>query len=176
MKASFNILFSVVTLLLCSSQAMCNNKIDKEYSSIIPRVYLDIIEEADSIVWYLLDPMSEDTVLFDNDKNGEMLMCSTDTLQERRDALKSTLAYPQSFRKNDMVKESTFLPDIAVYFYSKSSVVAFSYSFYCDVCRFKRNEKYQDADGELIRKSVIQMACEIFPKDKYLRNLKRKEK
>lgn len=176
MKASVYILFSVVTLLLCSSQAMCNNKIDKEGPSMISREYLDIIDEADSIVWYLLDPMSEDTTMFDNDKNGEILMCSTDTLQERRDALKSTLTYPQSFKKNDMMKESTFLPDIAVYFYSKSSVVAFSYSFYCDVCRFKRDGKYQDADGELIRKSVIQMACEIFPDDRFLRNLKRKEK
>ena len=155
---------------------MCSNKIDKEDSSMISREYLDIVDEADSVVWYLLDPMSKDTTMFDNDKNGEILMCSTDTLQERRDALKSTLTYPQSFRKNDMVKESTFLPDIAVYFYSKSSVVAFSYSFYCDVCRFKRDGKYLDADGESIRKSVIQMACEIFPNDRYLRNLKRKEK
>ena len=109
-------------------------------------------------------------------KNGEILMYSTGTIPKRCDALKGTLAYPQSFKKNGMVKESTFLPDIAVSFYSKSSVITFSYSFYCDMCRFKWDGKFKDADGDLIRKSVIQMACEIFPKDKYLRNLKRKEK
>lgn len=176
MKMSVYILSSIIALLLCSSQAMCNNRTDKEEPSTIPKEYLAIIDEADSIVWYLLDSMSEDTTMFDNDKNGEILMCGTDTLPERCDALKSTLTYPQSFKKNDMVKESTFLPDIAVSFYSKSSVVTFYYSFYCDVCRFKLDGKFKDADGDLIRKSVIQMACEIFPKDKYLRNLKRKER
>ncbi|WP_285822045.1 hypothetical protein [Xylanibacter muris] len=155
---------------------MCNNTIDKEKSSVISGEYIDIINKADSIVWYLLDPMPEDTTILNNDKNWEILICSTDTLEERCNALKSTLTYPQSFVKNNMVKESAFLPDIAVCFYSKSDVVTFSYSFYCDVCRFKRDGKYQDADGELIRKAVIQMACENFPKDRYLRNLKRKEK
>ena len=175
MKKGFIFLLAIIVLILCSSHAMCN-KIDKETSSIISGEYLDVINEADSIVWYLLDPMSEDTTMLNNDKNGEILMCNTDTLEERCNALKSTLTYPQSFESNNMVKESTFLPDIAVCFYSKSAVVTFSYSFYCDVCRFKRDGKYQDADGELIRKSIIQMACENFPKDRYLRNLKRKAK
>ncbi|NPD92836.1 hypothetical protein [Xylanibacter muris] len=176
MKKSIYFLLFIAALILCNSHAMCNNTIDKEKSSVISGEYIDIINKADSIVWYLLDPMPEDTTILNNDKNWEILICSTDTLEERCNALKSTLTYPQSFVKNNMVKESAFLPDIAVCFYSKSDVVTFSYSFYCDVCRFKRDGKYQDADGELIRKAVIQMACENFPKDRYLRNLKRKEK
>ena len=176
MKQSVYILLSIVALILCSSHAMYNNTIDKEEPSIISGEYLDVINGADSIVWYLVDPMAEDTTLLDNDKNGEVLLCSTDTLEERCNALKSTLTYPKSFVNNGMVKESTFLPDIAVCFYSKSTVVTFSYSFYCDVSRFKLDGKYQDVDGELIRKAIIQMACEVFPKDRYLRNLKRREK
>ena len=176
MKQSVYILLSIVALILCSSHAVCNNTIDKEEPSIISGEYLHAINRADSTVWYLADPMAEDTTLLDNDKKGEVLICSTDTLEERCNALKSTLTYPKSFVNNGMVKESTFLPDIAVCFYSKSAVVTFSYSFYCDVCRFKRDGKYQDADGELIRKTIIQMACEVFPKDRYLRNLKRREK
>lgn len=176
MKQSVYILLSIVALILCSSHAMCNNTIDKEEPSIISGEYLDVINGADSIAWYLLDPMAEDTTRVDLDKNGEVLMCSIDTLEERCNALKSTLTYTKSFVNNGMVKESTFLPDLAVCFYSKSAVVTFSYSFYCDVCRFKRDGKYQDADGELIRKTIIQMACEVFPKDRYLRNLKRREK
>ena len=176
MKQSVYILLSIVALILCSSHAMCNNTIDKEEPSIISREYLEVINGADSIAWYLLDPMAEDTTRVDLDKNGEVLMCSIDTLEERCNALKSTLTYTKSFVNNGMVKESTFLPDIAVCFYSKSTVVTFSYSFYCDVCRFKSDGKYQDVDGELIRKAIIQMACEVFPKDRYLRNLKRREK
>lgn len=176
MKKSVYFLMPIVALILCSSHAMCNNKIGTEEAMIISGEYLDIINKADSIVWILLDPMSEDTTMLNNDKNGEILICCTDTLEERCNALKSTLTYPPAFVKNDLVKESAFLPDIAVCFYSKSAVVTFSYSFYCNVCRFKRDGKYQDVDGELIRKSVIQMACENFPKDRYLRNLKRKEK
>ena len=176
MKQSVYILLSIVALILCSSHAVCNNTIDKEEPSIISGEYLDVINGADSIVWYLIDPIAEDTTLLDNDKNGEVLLCSTDTLEERCNALKSTLTYPKSFVHNGMVKESTFLPDIAVCFYSKSTVVTFSYSFYCDVSRFKLDGKYQDVDGELIRKAIIQMACEVFPKDRYLRNLKRREK
>ena len=176
MKQSVYILLSIVALILCSSHAMCNNTIDKEEPSIISREYLEVINRADSIAWYLLDPMAEDTTRVDLDKNGEVLMCSIDTLEERCNALKSTLTYTKSFVNNGMVKESTFLPDIAMCFYSRSTVVTFSYSFYCDVCRFKSDGKYQDVDGELIRKAIIQMACEVFPKDRYLRNLKRKEK
>lgn len=176
MKQSVNILLSIVALILYSSHAMCNNTIDKEDPSIISGKYLEVINGADSIVWYLLDPMAEDSMRVDIDKNGEVLLCGIDTLEERCNALKSTLTYPKSFVDNGMVKESTFFPDLAVCFYSKFAVVMFSYSFYCDVCRFKRDGKYQDVDGELIRKVIIQMACEVFPKDRYLRNLKRREK
>ncbi len=175
MKWSFCIL-SVWGLLFYSSHVFgCTipKKTDSCIST-ISRTYLDIVENADSIVWCLLDPISTDSVC--PNKMGEILLCKTDTLEERCNALRSTLTYPQSFAKNDMTKECTFLPDIAIYFFSEKGTITFSYSFYCDLCRFEKNGKYQDIDGDLIRKSIIQMACEIFPKDRYLRNLKRKEK
>lgn len=178
MKQLFCILF-IGGLLFCSNHAFCiktlENKTDSD-TSIVSRDYLDIIERTDSIVWYLLDPMSEDSTVIKMGMMGEILLCKNDTLEERYNALKSMLAYPQSFAKCDIVKESTFLPDVSVCFFLEKNIVTFSYSFYCDLCRFERNGKYQDTDGELIRKSIIQMACEIFPKDRYLRNLKRKEK
>lgn len=178
MKKSFYILL-FFGLLLCGSHANNVERQDdgtKLDTSIISRDCLDIIEESDSIVWHLLDPMSEDSTVLRMDNMGEILLSKTDTLEERCNALKSTLAYPQSFVKSDMVKESTFLPDVAVCFYSKNGVATFSYSFYCDICRFEKDGIYQDTDGELIRQSIIQMACEVFPKDKYLRQLKRKNR
>lgn len=178
MKQSFHILI-ILGLLLCCDNVHCfrtlENKTDSD-TLIILKGYLDMIEKADSIVWYLLDPMSEDSTVIEKGIMGEILQCKTDTLEERCNALKSTLAYLQSFAKNDMMKESTFLPDVAICFFSKKGIVTFSYSFYCDICRFEENGKYQDTDGELIRKSIIQMTCENFPKDRYLRNLRRKEK
>lgn len=178
MKTSFCIL-SLLGLLFCDSHAYCNKTHECKTvsdTSIISREYLGIIEESDSLVWYLLDPMNEDTTAVRMNDMGEIITCQTDTVVERCNALKATLVYPESFAKNDKVKESTFLPDVAVCFYSKNDVVTLSYSFYCNVCRFERSGKYQDMDGELIRKTIIQMASEVFPKDRYLRNLKRKEK
>lgn len=178
MKQSFCILF-LFGLLFCGSHAYSNEKQHvetKSDSSIISMDYLGIIEESDSIVWHLLDPMSEDSIAPQMNNMGEILLSKTDTLEERRNALKSTLAYPQSFVKSDMVKESAFLPDVAICFYSKNGVVTFSYSFYCDLCRFEKDGKYQDTDGEQIRQSIVLMACEVFPKDKYLRQLKRKNR
>lgn len=181
MKKSFCILL-FLGLLFYSKHASCSNVLDNGTdvdSSIVSNNYIGIIESADSIVWYLLDPMNVDSMSLDStsvNKVEEILLCHTDTLKERINALKTTLCYPQSFVKSDMVKDCTFLPDVAVCFFSGKGVVTFSYSFYCDVCRFEKEGKYQDTDGELIRKAIIQMACENFPKDRYLRNLKRKQK
>lgn len=178
MKKSFYILL-FFGLLLCGSHANNVERQDDETkldTSIISRDYLGIIEKSDSIVWHLLDPISEDSIAPQMNNMGEILLSKTDTLEERCNAMKSTLTYPQSFVKSDMVKESVFLPDVAISFYSKKEVVTFSYSFYCDLCRFEKDGKYQDTDGELIRQSIIQMACEVFPKDKYLRQLKRKNR
>lgn len=178
MKNVFFVLLLFGLLLFGSHSYSCakqNNGADSD-TSIISRGYLDIIEKSDSIVWYILDPMSEDSTVLRMGSMGEILLCETDTLEERNNALKSTLTYPQSFSRNDMIKESTFLPDVAICFFSKNGVVTFSYSFYCDLCRFESDGKYIENDGEKIRKSIIQMACEVFPQDRYLRNIKRREK
>ena len=151
--------------------------INNDSKSVISKSYIDIIEKTDSIVWYLLDPICEvDTTAMQLHGYGEILLMQTDTVLDRCNALRSTLLYSGSFKKSDLVKESTFLPDIAIRFFSTDSVVTFSYSFYCDLCHFECDGKYQEFDGEMIRKSIIAMASEVFPNDRYIRNLKRKEK
>lgn len=164
-------------LLFCHMQAYSYKQIEKNDTiSIVSKNYLDVIENSDSIVWYMLDPMSEDTIALRLNGKEEILLCTTDTLTDRCNALKNALTYPYSFVANEMVKESTFLPDIAIAFYTKDNTTVFSYSFYCDLCRFEKDGKFQEVDGELIRNSIIQIACEVFPHDRYLRQLKRKNK
>ena len=170
-------IFSFLLFVNCNAQSKQVEDINDDSKSIISKSYIDIIEKTDSIVWYLLDPMCEvDTTAMQLQGYGEILLMQTDTVLDRCNALKSTLLYTDSFKKSDMVKESTFLPDIAIRFFSTDSVVTFSYSFYCDLCHFECDGKYQEIDGEMIRKSIITIASEVFPNDRYIRNLKRKEK
>lgn len=169
--------FSFLLFVNCNAQNKQVEDINKDSTSVISKSYTDIIEKTDSIVWYLLDPMCEvDTTAMRLPGYGEILLIQTDTVLDRCNALRSTLLYPSSFKKSDMIKESTFLPDIAIRFFSTDSVVTFSYSFYCDLCHFECDGKYQEIDGEMIRKSIITIASEVFPNDRYIRNLKRKEK
>lgn len=177
---SRNCIFCIFSFLLfanCNAQSKQVKDINDDSKSVISKSYIDIIEKTDSIVWYLLDPMCEvDTTAMQLQGYGEILLMQTDTVLDRCNALRSTLLYPSSFKKSDIAKESTFLPDIAIRFFSTDSVVTFSYSFYCDLCHFECDGKYQEIDGEMIRKSIITIASEVFPNDRYIRNLKRKEK
>ncbi len=147
-----------------------------EDTSVISREYLDVIEYADSIKWYLLDPMVEDTTVLRLGDIAEILSFKMDTVSERVDLLKQTLLNPKSFVHSNMVKECTFLPDVAACIYSNNGNVYFYNSFYCDLCRFYIEEKYQEIDSELIRKTILGIVCGVFPNDRYLRNLKRREK
>lgn len=178
MKKVFCLLF-IVLLFFTNHNGYCKTGFEQETetdTSTISRKYLDIIECADSIEWYLLDPFSEDTTILRLGKIAEILVSKTDTISERMNLLKQTLLSPKSFVHNNMVKECTFLPDIAACIYSNKGNIYFYYSFYCDLCRFYSEGMYQEIDGELIRKNVLSIVCDVFPKDRYLRNLKRREK
>lgn len=178
MKGLFCILSAFMLFFIVDS-GYCKLNIDKKVeigTSIIPREYLDIIECTDSVVWYLLDPMSEDTTALRLGNIAEVLSCRTDTISKRVDLFRNTLLNPKSFVVSNMVKECTFLPDVAACLYSNKGTLYFYYSFYCDLCRLVSGEKYKEIDGELIRKDVLRMVCDIFPTDRYFRNLNRREK
>lgn len=192
-----------ISLIFLSAQLAFANCADstaiaeRQDTSIVEREYLDVIEHSDTIVWMLLDPMSDvrthpaielcghekdDEYITPPNYNiwpdylGQVLHYAQDTLSERKAACVETLAYAGSFVKSDMVKESTFLPDIAIWFHANNKDVIFSYSLYCDLCRFNDYDSYQELDGEIIRKAILEMACEVFPLDRYMRNIKRRER
>lgn len=142
----------------------------------IPQEYLNVIEKSNAIEWMLLDAYSDkpDTTLLIG--GGEVLLSKTDSIKERIGAVVSTLTYKESFPLSDHVKESVFMPDLAMRFIYSNDTVVVAYSFYCDLCRFQKGYKYIDYDGENIRKEIVRLSLQIFPNDKYLRGLNRREK
>ena len=145
-------------------------------TTIVPKEYTEVIEKADSVKWFLIDAfVSEEQLTNLPNLEGEILSCEIDYNPNRIGALKTTLLYPNSFEQKDYVKECTFMPDVAVEFVHQSDTVFVAYSFYCDMVRFIKSDLYKEYDGELIRKSMLVFASEVFPKDKYLRTLKRRE-
>jgi outer membrane murein-binding lipoprotein Lpp len=174
-----------LTLLLsgCSINAQKNEATTsaKQFSGeedfwVVPDEFINVIENSDSVVWYILDAFSEtpDTTLMIG--GGEVLNSKVDSLTDRVDALASMLTNNESFPKSDHIKESTFLPDMAMKFTHETETIVVAYSFYCDLCRFQKGHIYRDYDGELIRKHLLQLALEVFPNERFLRDLNRREK
>lgn len=179
-------LFSA-TLLFCgcgmnshkNEETTLTHDVDSAYSNKFLTVssdYLNAIERANFIEWMLLDPFSNnpDTTLMIG--GGEVLFRKTDSTKERVDAVISTLTNKKSFPASDYVKESTFMPDLALRFIYDKDTVIVAYSFYCDLCRFQKGYKYADYDGEKIRKELLRLSLQIFSNDKYLRELNRRER
>lgn len=133
------------------------------------------ILSADSVQWILIDPW------VDNDSVSSMfgqplgeVLCSKVVCDSTiNNQISETLTSPAAFQKDSLTKESTFMPDFGAIFITPSDTVVVSYSLYCDICRFQRIDELIDLDGEIIRKDLIGALREIFPKDKFVRNLVR---
>lgn len=164
------IILTLVAIVCCiSTYAFMAD--GRKNNSVLPEKVLNIIEKSDSISWFLLDPNAPDSLNNSYAIIGECLVVVADTCEERVNAMKSTLIYSKSFEDKDVSKESTFLPDVACVFYCGDESLIFAYSFYCDVCRFECKDTYKEYDGENIREAVLQIALELFPRDRYLRKI-----
>lgn len=164
------ILLSLVVFICCipSFAFMADGK---KTNSLLPKKVLNIIEKSDSISWRLLDPNAPDSINNSYAIIGECLVVVADTCEDRVNAMKSTLSYSKSFEDKEVSKECTFLPDVACVFFCGDDSLIFAYSFYCDVCRFECGDIQKEYDGEQIRDAVLQIALELFPKDRYLRKI-----
>ena len=101
------ILFCFLLFENCYSQCKQVKDIKEDDKFVISKNYIDIIEHADSIVWYLIDSMCEvDTTAKFLQGYGEILLTQIDTIPARCNVLKSTLLYSESFQKLNMVKET----------------------------------------------------------------------
>lgn len=165
------IILTFVAIISCMLTFAVNTDGRKKNSGVLPEKILHFIEKSDSVSWLLLDPNALDSVNNTYARIGECLIEVADTCKERVNAMKSTLSYSKSFEDKDKIKECTFLPDVACVFYCGDVSLTFAYSFYCDVCRFECEDTYKEYDGEQVRDAILQIALEIFPKDRYLRKI-----
>lgn len=137
--------------------------------SIVPKAILEKITATDSLSWYILDPFEQTSNDAEN-FNGAFI------LQQKGDknaaAISKLLTSPSSFVKSDRIKESVFLPDLAMRMYAdgKQSVDVM-FSFYCNECKIISGDNIFQSDCQHIRKEVIENALKVFPLDKYLRVL-----
>lgn len=149
---------------------------DSKQISVIPISIRSIIQNSDTVRWMLIDPIfnQEDSSIVVLKSHGEILDEKVDTMVDRKIKLIATLVSPYSFEKDSVVKNCIFMPDIAIEFVKNDSISIVSYSFYCDVCRFSQGDEYYDFNGESVREELLQMAMELFPKDRYLRKISNK--
>lgn len=135
------------------------------------------ILSADSVQWMIIDAwVDNDSVITMFGQPIGDILCSEivrdSTINSR---FSEILISPTSFQQDSLTKESTFMPDFGAMFITPSDTVFVSYSLYCDLCRFQRNDELIDLNGEMVRKDFIIALNDIFPKDKFVRNLARKK-
>lgn len=135
------------------------------------------ILSADSVQWMLIDSWvdNDSVIVMYGQPLGEILCSTIVTDSIINGSISEVLTSPASFQQDSVTKESTFMPDFGVMFITPSDTVLVSYSLYCDICRFQRHDELIDLNGEIVRKDLIAILKEIFPKDKFVRNLSRKK-
>lgn len=143
--------------------------------SIVPEQYLEVINKADSMTFIMIDPWSEATENW-MDGYGEMLCSKTCGNKDFKAEWYNVLSNPKSFEASNLVKNCIFMPDFAIVFHAKKGDVTVAYSFYCDICRFAKKDKYVDLNGELVCKDFLNLMAKAFPKDRYVRYLIKKSK
>lgn len=162
-------------MYVCSVPCFAIKEKKDNPKSVIPEMYLNAINKSDSVTFIVIDPWSE---AMENwlDGYGEILDTKTYKDKKLQSMCYDVFANPKSFKISNLVKNCTFMPDIAIVFHGKKGEVTVAYSFYCDVCRFAKGEKYNDFNGELIRKDFINLASKGLPKDRYVRYLVKKSR
>lgn len=143
--------------------------------SVVPANYLKVMKSADSVSIVMIDPWVEDAKDW-MDGYGEVLSLVTTKDKGIIQSAFTVFSDPKSFEIRDVVKNCTHMPDVVIIFHSKKSDVKVSYSFYCDVCRFAQGEKYDEFDGEAVRKKFLEVVQKAYPKDRYVRYLIKREK
>ena len=144
-------------------------KIENATESIVPKEILKNIAAADSVAWYILDPMDRAT---ENDEtfNGTLILQQKGGINANE--VSSLLSSPSSFVKSDVFKDCIFFPDLGIRLFANGKQVAdIMFSFYCNECKIISGEKHFQSDCQKIRKEIIGYFRNEFPTDRYLRVL-----
>ena len=137
----------------------------------LPSHIINIINDADSLKCYLLDPFADEKT---KKILGKYVILLEKPMTDKAviNNLTKQLLEDKSFPDYPYVKNCTFLPDIAFVFYHNNDTLNILFSFYCNECQIVLNNKleFQNDCGQ-IQSSIIGIARKVFPKDKYLRTI-----
>ncbi|MBO7598994.1 MAG: hypothetical protein J6T70_18310 [Bacteroidales bacterium] len=125
-----------------------------------------IIIETDSVICYLLDPLdknSKDTL------NGFCILERKCIDTELVDTLQNILLDKRMFVYSGIVKNCTFLCDMAFRLFSKGEYTDVLFAFYCDDCVVIHGNEHIKVDSGNFRKRILEVAKSAFPKDRYIR-------
>ena len=147
------LVYKIIGKTLPTDNVVANPIIESEPpKSIMPDSVRIVLQNTDSLMWYILDPMQRD------DKEGFCGYYVLDKKIESDAALANNLAklllHEGMFLQTDMVKNCMFLPDLGFRVFSEKGFADIMFSFYCNECKIICNGK------------SIQS-----PKDRYLRIL-----
>ena len=142
---------------------------DSVTESIVPQEILKNIAAADSVTWFILDPMDRATENLET-FNGTLVLLRKD--EKETAEISSLLTSPSSFVKSDVFKDCIFFPDLGIRMYvDDNQFVDIMFSFYCNECKIMSGEKTFQADCQIIRGEIIKLFRKKFPTDRYLRTL-----
>ncbi len=148
---------------------LANTHILENEHSILPEPIQNVLQNMDSLVWHILEPMQQ------NEKNGFHGFFVLETKKETDTSivnnLKKKLLDKDSFVQTMTVKNCTFLPDFGFRVFGNGTFFDTMFAFYCDECIFVYDNKTFQYDCESIRKVILQQAKNAFPKDRYIRIL-----
>ena len=125
-----------------------------------------IISEPDSAICFLLDPLEKnckDTL------NGFCILEQSNIKTKLIDSLKNILLDKQNFVYSGIVKNCTFLCDISFRLFSKGEYADVMFALYCDDCVVICGDEHIKADSGNMRKKILEIAKNIYPKDRYIR-------
>lgn len=162
-------------MLFCASAIAVFAATSNDGKSVVAEKYLKVIGKPDSLSVILIDPWVEDAKDW-MDGYGEVL--GTTTVKDKKviGDVGKLLSDPKSFEVHELVKNCVHMPDVVFVFHSKKGDVRVSYSSYCDMFRFAQGADYVELEGEHIRLQFLEILQKVYPKDRYVRTLIKREK
>lgn len=146
----------------------------QKYIKLKPEI-LQIISDAKSINCYIIDPL--ETSDKGTERLEEYLILQKSEIKDNNiiKDFQQLISGNKSFEKLDLLKNCTFLPDIAFQVRDKSNTLNIFFSFYCNECKITLNGEWAFRnDCSIIQQDIIALAKKIYPKDKYLRTISKK--
>ena len=127
-----------------------------------------VIEDADSVMCYLLDPMDKTC---SDSLRGFCILADKRLESGLVDSLRNILLDDDSFHPLQYAKNCTFLCDLSFRFFRDDENADVMFAFYCNDCVAICGNESVLTDFGKMRNGILLIAKALFPKDKYIRHL-----